>query len=143
MTIAPERPRLRRRGRDGRRRPPARRTRRPGTRTADARGGLWRGIRRSPLTLVASWAVVAIVIAWALAPALFAPFDAYTSVVSGLQAPSATHPFGTDSVGRDQLSRVIYGSSESLLGALVAVTVGMVARHGARRRQRLVRRVRG
>ena len=90
------------------------------------RGAVWRGIRRSPLTLVASWAVLAIVIAWALAPALFAPFDAYTSVVSGLQAPSATHPFGTDSVGRDQLSRVIHGSSESLLGALVAVTVGMV-----------------
>jgi peptide/nickel transport system permease protein len=96
------------------------------TPTSVSRGGRgWRGIRRSPITLIGSWLVVATVVAWALAPALFAPFDAYTSVVAGLQAPSALHPFGTDSVGRDQLSRVIYGSSESLLGALVAVSVGM------------------
>ena len=89
-------------------------------------GGWWRGIRRSPFTLVASWAVVAIVIAWALAPAPLRALRRLHERRERLQAPSAAHPFGTDSVGRDQLSRVIYGSSESLLGALVAVTVGMV-----------------
>lgn len=82
--------------------------------------------RRINLAVVLSWAVVALVLAWAAAPALFAPYSPFTPVVSGLQAPSLAHPFGTDTVGRDHLSRVIYGARESLLGATLAVSVGVV-----------------
>lgn len=89
-------------------------------------GRVWRSIRRSPITLLASWAIVVLVVLWALVPSVFAPYDAYTSVVTGLQGPSWQHLFGTDSVGRDQFSRVVYGASESLLGAFVAVTVGTI-----------------
>ena len=82
--------------------------------------------RRLPsLTLIAAWAVVAVVIAWTVAPGLLAPYSAYEPVTQGLQAPSWQHWFGTDQLGRDQLSRVIVGARESLLGAGIAVTIGL------------------
>lgn len=106
-------------------RPPALPTSSTPTRARHA-GRLLFGIRRPSVTLVLSWVIVVVVVLWAIAPVLFAPYDAYTSVVTGLEGPSWQHLFGTDSVGRDQFSRVVYGASESLLGAFVAVTVGMV-----------------
>jgi len=81
--------------------------------------------RVSP-TLLLSSAVLLLVVAWAVAPALFAPSSAYAQVAGALQSPSLAHPFGTDSVGRDQLARVIFGARESLLGAAIAVSVGLV-----------------
>lgn len=58
-----------------------------------------------------------------------------TRVGPPLSAPSLEHPFGTDNVGRDVLSRVIYGARVSMiiglaataLGTLVAVTIGMLS----------------
>jgi len=84
-----------------------------------------RRIRVAP-TLLLSGAVLLVVLAWALAPALFAPHSAYAPVAGALQPPSLLHPFGTDSIGRDQLSRVVFGARESLLGAAIAVSVGLV-----------------
>jgi peptide/nickel transport system permease protein len=43
-----------------------------------------------------------------------------------LQPPSAAHWFGTDQLGRDVFSRVLYGGRESLPAALAVVTVGFV-----------------
>lgn len=52
----------------------------------------------------------------------------YNDTSIRLQPPSAEHPFGTDTVGRDILARTIYGGQISLiigiLAALVAVTLG-------------------
>jgi peptide/nickel transport system permease protein len=71
----------------------------------------------------------------ALAPVL-APADPMRQdLVHGLRGPSWQHPFGTDLFGRDQLSRVIYGSRIAAvvgllsvpLALLVAVLVGSVA----------------
>lgn len=73
-------------------------------------------------TLVAATCLCAI-----LAP-LIAPYDATKSSVFFLQGPSAQHLFGTDDLGRDILSRVIYGSITSLQigigAAIVAVLIG-------------------
>ncbi|MBD8063693.1 ABC transporter permease [Oceanitalea stevensii] len=80
-----------------------------------------------PVGLVLAWAVIATVLLWAVLPGVLAPFDAYTSVGAGLQAPGGEHLFGTDANGRDLFSRVVHGASESLAGALVAVTVGLTA----------------
>ena len=43
-----------------------------------------------------------------------------------LQGPSWAHPFGTDSLGRDILSRVIYGSRISMVIGLIAVSISLV-----------------
>lgn len=86
-----------------------------------------RRFRVPPLGLLLAWLVFATVISWALVPWLFTGQDPYQTVNSGgLLPPSWQHPFGTDSVGRDQLARVIYGARESLLGAVVAVSVGLI-----------------
>ena len=87
---------------------------------------LTRRQRVSPTLLLAVLGI-AVVVLWALAPAWFTPYDPLVSTDAGsLQAPSLTHPFGTDSIGRDLLARVIHGSIYSLSGAFVAVTLGLV-----------------
>ena len=44
------------------------------------------------------------------------------------EAPSAAHPLGTDDLGRDILSRIIYGSRVSLLVGVIAVGIAAGAR---------------
>jgi peptide/nickel transport system permease protein len=46
--------------------------------------------------------------------------------INRLQGPSWSHPFGTDSLGRDILSRVIYGSRISIIIGLIAVSISLV-----------------
>src|SRR3990172_9690665 len=45
--------------------------------------------------------------------------------IDKLSGPSMTHPFGTDAVGQDVLSRTIFGARISLLIGFVAITIGM------------------
>ena len=61
-----------------------------------------------------------------LAPVL-APYDPLVSNLSeALQKPSATHLLGTDNIGRDTLSRVLYGGRQSILLALAATVLSML-----------------
>jgi len=56
-----------------------------------------------------------------------APYDPYDQNLSeALQEPSAKHWLGTDSLGRDELSRVIYGTRISLQVGLIAVGIAAV-----------------
>jgi peptide/nickel transport system permease protein len=62
----------------------------------------------------------------ALAP-LIAPYDPTAmSLNDKLLAPSMRHPFGTDTMGRDVLSRILVGSRISLGTALAIVTISVV-----------------
>ena len=72
--------------------------------------GAGREVARWPTTLKIGAAIVgAIVLAGVFAP-LIAPYDPYyQDFASALQPPSLAHPFGTDMVGRDVFSRVLYG----------------------------------
>ncbi len=76
-------------------------------------------------------AVGMILILGALSCALFAPLLApYDPILGDLAnayvlPPSVEHPFGTDAIGRDILSRVIYGAQISLKIALIAQAVGL------------------
>lgn len=50
-----------------------------------------------------------------------------TDASLGMQAPTLTHPFGTDPVGRDVLARTIYGGQISLLIGITAVLIETLA----------------
>jgi peptide/nickel transport system permease protein len=56
-----------------------------------------------------------------------APYDPYAVDMNAtLQNPSAEHWLGTDSVGRDTLSRIIYGARVSLQIGLIVVGIGTI-----------------
>ena len=70
--------------------------------------------------------IVSLFIVAALAP-LLAPWDPYEQNLKGMLAqPSMAHWLGTDEIGRDLLSRVIYGARISLLVGIVAVSIAGV-----------------
>ena len=85
----------------------------------------WKQHWKQPGTVLALL-VLLLACAWALLPGIFATHDPYKGVDVALAAPSAEHFFGTDAVGRDVYSRVVYGARQSLLGAIIAVAVGLV-----------------
>jgi len=60
---------------------------------------------------VAGLAMIGFIALLAILSPVFAPYDPYAIETSTRgAAPSLAHPFGMDEVGRDMLSRVIYGS---------------------------------
>lgn len=82
--------------------------------------------RRSAVGVVGATLVGAFVVTTALAPAL-APYDPVAADFANvLSPPTAAHPFGTDDIGRDILSRVIHGSRVSLEAGLFTVAVALV-----------------
>lgn len=84
--------------------------------------------RRLSPGLLLAWLVIAIVVLWAVAPALFTSFDPLQGIPrEKLRPPSALHILGTDALGRDLFARMVHGSIHSLTGAFVAVAVGLVA----------------
>ncbi|MFC8528131.1 ABC transporter permease [Nocardia sp. NPDC057227] len=78
-------------------------------------------------TLVLAIAVVATALLWALVPHLFVSYDPLLpDPANKLKPPSGEHWFGTDQLGRDLYTRVVYGARASLLGSAVAVGVGVL-----------------
>lgn len=88
---------------------------------------LHRLARRSLSTLIGG-SIVVLVLAVGLAAPLLAPYDpAEIRVMERLSSPSRHHPFGTDNLGRDVFSQVVYGARLSLLiGAFVVAISGTV-----------------
>ncbi len=90
----------------------------------------WRRFRRHRQAILGLALIVLLTGTALLAPAL-APYDpdAQTDIVATrYQAPSVSHPMGTDRFGRDIFSRVLYGARISLsigfLAILIAITLG-------------------
>ena len=72
-------------------------------------------------------AVIALLIAVAALAPLIAPYDPDQQTWTAVRkAPSALHWFGTDDVGRDVLSRVMYGARASLLAGVIAVAFALL-----------------
>ena len=98
-------------------------------------GGLWsdawKRLRRNPGALVGFALVGMFVVVAVLAPVL-APYSPREQNLALLAegccpGPSSEHWFGVDQLGRDELSRIIYGARFSLLVGVVAVAVGLSA----------------
>jgi peptide/nickel transport system permease protein len=87
----------------------------------------WRRLRRRKGAMVAL-AVVVLLIAAALLAPWVAPYDpTLTSFTQVRKPPTWAHWFGTDEVGRDVLSRVIWGARASLSAGLVSVGIAVGA----------------
>jgi peptide/nickel transport system permease protein len=85
--------------------------------------GFWRAFRRNKLALIGGIVVVVLVVLAVLAHWI-APWDPNRPDVRKiLDAPSKAHPLGTDQLGRDVLSRMLYGARVSLAVGFVSVGI--------------------
>jgi peptide/nickel transport system permease protein len=83
----------------------------------------WKRFRKNRLAMAGAF-IVAVLFAVALLAPYLSPYDpGAINIKIVLQEPSAEHPFGTDALGRDVLSRMIWGSRISLLVGFVAVGI--------------------
>jgi len=83
----------------------------------------WRALRRNQLALAGGVVVVFVAVLALLAP-IIAPMDPNRyDVKKILDAPSGLHPLGTDQLGRDVLSRMLYGARVSLAVGFVSVGI--------------------
>ncbi|MGO2096076.1 MAG: ABC transporter permease [Candidatus Microbacterium stercoravium] len=86
-----------------------------------------RGGRPAPTAaVIASAAVLALIALFVVWPSLFTGWDPIRSdVANSLRAPSGEHWFGTDRLGRDVFSRVVYGARYSILIGIAATAIGV------------------
>ncbi len=85
-----------------------------------------RRLGRRPMA-VAGLTVATLFVLMALFAPLIAPYDpADTNFSAVLQAPSSAHIMGTDDLGRDVFSRVVYGARASLTAGVLATLLAMV-----------------
>jgi peptide/nickel transport system permease protein len=78
-------------------------------------------------SLVASWLVIVVVALWTVIPGAFTTGDPlHIGSGDSFAAPSLSHPVGTDQLGRDLLTRTIFGTSETVKATLLAVLLGLI-----------------
>ncbi len=88
----------------------------------------WLRFRRHKMAIFGTFVLIGLFLFSLIGAIVFS--EAYandTDVSLGLRAPTATHPFGTDAVGRDILARTIYGGQISLLIGVTAVVIETMA----------------
>ncbi len=86
---------------------------------------IWRRFKKNPLS-VAGLIVIIIFASIAILAPLITPYDPTKIDVNNvLSPPSINHPFGTDELGRDVLSRMIWGSRVSLKVGFIAVGIAI------------------
>ena len=118
---------------------------------ANVRAGWRRWSRRTGTTgAVVSGSVLAVLVAAAALAPLLASYPVnQISLLDRLQAPASSHLLGTDSLGRDLFTQMVYGARISLLvgavsvliGATVGITVGILAGYFGGRFDNVVMRV--
>lgn len=85
----------------------------------------WLRLKQNKAAVVSLFIIIVIVALALLAP-IFSPYDfAQTDYSAIYQPPSATHLFGTDGFGRDQFTRIWYGTRISLLIGFVAACLDL------------------
>lgn len=90
---------------------------------------------QKPLGMVSITYLLVVIVACALAP-LIAPYNPLAQDLSSFQqGPSMAHLLGTDSLGRDVLSRLLFGGRTTLIGvgeaaltaSFIGITIGLIA----------------
>ena len=85
----------------------------------------WRRFRRHPGAMVGIIVLGLLILGVTLAP--LSPYDpAISDIKNRYQAPSLEHPFGTDGLGRDALTRVLFGGRISMFVGLMVVAITLV-----------------
>ncbi len=92
---------------------------------APRRSRAWRKLRASPVALFGAGLVVFFAALALLAPILPLPDPVATDWGAIRKAPSAAHWFGTDDLGRDVLSRMVWGARASLLAGVASVSIAV------------------
>jgi peptide/nickel transport system permease protein/oligopeptide transport system permease protein len=91
-------------------------------------GDAWSRLRKNKLA-IGGLIWITFIVALTLSADLWVPqhfADPVSTEFDGLLHPSAAHPFGTDRIGRDVFSRVIYGARVSLAVGILAVSISVV-----------------
>ena len=89
------------------------------------RNRVWARLRRNSAALVGAALVGFFLLVAILAPILPLPAPDATDWAAIRKAPSAAHWLGTDELGRDVLSRMVWGAQASLLAGVVSVAIAM------------------
>ena len=85
---------------------------------------VWKRFKRHPGAIAGS-VVLGLLIAFSILAPL-SPYDAINSTMAdAYQPPSLTHPMGTDALGRDLMTRVLYGGRISLAVGLLVVAISL------------------
>ncbi|WP_433395127.1 dipeptide/oligopeptide/nickel ABC transporter permease/ATP-binding protein [Streptomyces sp. CA-146814] len=92
---------------------------------AAVHGGLPRRLLRNPLGAASAGVLLLLVAAVLLAPLIAPQAPDASALGAAFEGPSAAHPLGMDSAGRDILSRILYGGRNTLGGALIALGVAL------------------
>src|ERR1041385_3114213 len=86
--------------------------------------------RYSIVTILSTAFLLALIVAALAGPAVLHRYNGSTydlqSLADGLQSPSRIHPLGTDVLGRDLLTRILYGSRISLMVGVAATLISVV-----------------
>jgi ABC-type dipeptide/oligopeptide/nickel transport system permease subunit len=91
------------------------------------RRDVWRRFRRNRLAMIGLGFIVLLILAAIFAP-LITSFDPVTDRALGhyREGPSKDHWFGTDNIGRDVFSRIVYGARISLRVGIIATAITLV-----------------
>jgi oligopeptide transport system permease protein len=85
-----------------------------------------RRLRKNKLAIVGFWIIVSLTLAAIVGP-MVSPYSyEETNLENTYQAPTWKHPFGTDQLGRDQLTRVLFGARISLAVGLVCAALNFI-----------------
>jgi len=98
--------------------------------TRQARSSVWRDVAKAPLSAKLGMAIIVIYIAVALFAPLLAPYSETDIVGKQFEEWSSNFILGTDNLGRDMLSRLLYGARNTL-GIAFATTMLAFAIGGA------------
>ena len=83
-------------------------------------------MKKLRLRAAVALAVLALILIFSILAPVIAPCDPYRSdLTQVLAAPSSEHLLGTDNIGRDLFSRILYGGRQSIVLALAATTLSM------------------